>query len=77
MSIELIFSRSQKYDIKVTSNDKVILEEEFNGDRKVINYTFDSEGTEDLEIYVENYKMHVSYNLYITVSEKPTTTEIS
>ena len=77
VSIELIFSRSQKYDIKVTSNDKVILEEEFNGDRKVINYTFDSEGTEDLEIYVENYKMHVSYNLYITVSEKPTTTEIS
>ena len=77
VSIELIFSRSQKYDIKVTSNDKVILEEEFNGDRKVVNYTFDSEGTEDLEIYVENYKMHVSYNLYITVRENPTTTEIS
>ena len=75
IAMELVFSRSQEYSIKVTSGNTVILEEDFNGDRKVINYTFEKAGDDDLVITVENYKMRVEYHLTVNVKQKPTTTE--
>ena len=70
ISIELTPSRTQKYTIKVTSNENVILNESYDGSSpKIINYTFENPGTDKVTIIVKVDGYEVEYNLLANVKE--------
>ena len=70
MAIELKPSRTQKYTVEVTSNDTVILNESYDGSSsKVINYTFEKTGIDNLKIIVKTDGYKVEYRLMANVKE--------
>ena len=70
IAIELKPSRTQKYTVEVTSNDTVILNESYDGSSsKVINYTFEKTGIDNLKIIVKTDGYKVEYRLMANVKE--------
>ena len=70
IAIELKPSRTQKYTVEVTSNDTVILNESYDGSNsKVINYTFEKTGIDNLKIIVKTDGYKVEYRLMANVKE--------
>ena len=70
VAIKLTPSRTQKYTVEVTSNENVVLNESYDGSSpKIINYTFENPGYDNLKIIVKAGSYKVEYNLIVNVKE--------